>query len=70
MCRERAAETGVVLACRPRFVDLADPPVVTEALLVELFGAVPNTRTPPEIGEAAFDRLLTQTERAPYRLAA
>jgi hypothetical protein len=70
VCRERAAETGAVLACVPRFVELFGPPVVTEALLVELFGCVPNTRTPPEIGEAQFDRLLALTERPAFRLAA
>ncbi|HEX8387011.1 MAG TPA: hypothetical protein VF576_12550, partial [Rubricoccaceae bacterium] len=32
VCRERAAEVGVVLACIPRFVDVFSPPAVTEAL--------------------------------------
>ena len=57
-CQERAAACGVLLACRPHVVALHDPPVIEQDDLLALFGTVPNTRTPPEITEATFDRLL------------
>jgi len=63
VCVGRAAAVGTLLACEPRFVELHTPPAVTEQLLLALFGTVPNTRTPPEISDAALDRLLQLTER-------
>lgn len=71
VCLARAAETGAFLACLPRFVELHDPPVVTEGDLLALLGTLPNTRTPPEITEAALDGLLGLVERhRPARRAA
>ena len=67
VCIERAAACGTLLACLPRFVELHEPPVVTQEVLLALFGTVPNTRTPPEITEAALDRLLALTD-APWPL--
>ena len=58
VCLERAAACGTVLACRARVLDLEDPPPITQDDWLALFGGVPNTRTPPEISEAQFDRLL------------
>ena len=69
VCLERAEACGVLFACVPRFLALHDPPLLTTDDLVALFGTVPNTRTPPEITEAALDRLLALAER-PRRLAA
>lgn len=68
VCLARARDVGTVLACLPRYVELHDPPVVTQAMMLALFGTVPNTRTPPEITEAALDALLDLTDR--YRRAA
>jgi hypothetical protein len=67
VCAERAEACGTVLACRPRVLDLHAPPPVFQDDLVALFGTVPNTRTPPEISEAQFDRLLALADarRAP-----
>jgi hypothetical protein len=62
-CQERAAACGVLLACHARFLSLHEPPVVEQDDLLALFGTVPNTRTPPEITEAAFDRLLDLADR-------
>ena len=54
-----------------QLTDLPDQlAALSEALVVETFGGVPNTRTPPEITEAQFDRLLAVTERPGFRLAA
>ncbi|MDT0630892.1 hypothetical protein [Rubrivirga litoralis] len=62
VCRERAAACGVVLACRTRLLGLYDPPAVTQDDWLAVFGGVPNTRTPPQISEAQFDRLLALTD--------
>jgi hypothetical protein len=69
VCVERAAEVGTLLACLPRYVELHDPPVVTEGDLLALLGTLPNTRTPPEITEAALDGLLALVERRTRRAA-
>ena len=58
VCAERAADCGVVLACETRLIDLHDPPPLLLDDWLAVFGTVPNTRTPPEISEAQFDRLL------------
>ena len=69
VCLQRAAEVGTVLACETRLLDLAAPPPILQDDWLALFGTVPNTRTPPEISEAQFDRLLAITDgrRAPHR---
>lgn len=69
VCIERAAAVGTFLACTPRFLDLYDPPVLTQEDLLAVFGTVPNTRTPPQITDAALDRLFDLAER-PRRWAA
>ncbi|MGB3541602.1 hypothetical protein [Rubrivirga sp.] len=58
VCLKRAADCGTVLACRARVLDLVDPPPISRDDWLALFGTVPNTRTPPEISETQFDRLL------------
>ena len=62
VCVERAAAVGTVLACETRLLDLTAPPPVLQDDWLTLFGGVPNTRTPPEISEAQFDRLLALTD--------
>lgn len=69
VCIERAAAVGTLLACTPHVLDLHDPPVIAHEDLLAIFGTVPNTRTPPEIADAALDRLLGLAER-PRRRAA
>lgn len=59
VCAERAATCPTVLVCRTRLLDLWDPPPLVLDDWLAVFGTVPNTRTPPEISEAQFDRLLT-----------
>ena len=71
VCLERAAACGIVLVCAPRVLDLHDPPPLVQDDWLAVFGTVPNTRTPPEISEAQFDRLLAladaRRERPPAR---
>jgi len=58
VCAARAAACPTVLACETRLLDLEDPPPLTQDDWLAVFGTVPNTRTPPVITEAQFDRLL------------
>lgn len=69
VCLERAAECGIVLACETRVLDLTDPPPILQDDWLALFGGVPNTRTPPEISEAQFDRLLALADARRQRAA-
>jgi hypothetical protein len=53
----RTRRNGVFLACDVGFLSLDSPPVLTEADLLQVFGRVPATRTPPAITEVQYDAL-------------
>ena len=55
----RSREIGVFLVCRPLFLDLYDPPVVTEQMMYTAFGRVPGTRTPPKISDMEYQTFTT-----------
>jgi hypothetical protein len=55
--RRRALKWGVVLVCRPIWLELWIPPVLSEPTLQQIFGRVPGTRTPPAIQAVEFERL-------------
>jgi hypothetical protein len=55
--RTRALKWGVVLVCRPIWLDVWTPPVLSESTLQQIFGKVPATRTPPSIEASEFERL-------------
>jgi len=55
---KRTRRTGVFLACRALRLRLHEPPVVTKADLIAIFGKVPVTRNPPSISETQFDKLV------------
>ena len=55
--KRRVKRTPVFLVCRPLFVELYDPPVLTRQFLIETFGKIPMTRNPPSISEQAYERL-------------
>ena len=57
--RERVRKTGVFLACEPLFRELHDPPVVTREMLIEAFGRIPGTQTPPRINDEEYRYLAT-----------
>lgn len=69
-CIRRAATTGTLLVCRPRFLDLHASSALTPEDLAGLFGTIPNTRTPPVIAPAAFDALLARCALHAARRAA
>jgi len=55
--RKRARECGVFLVCEPQFIELHQPPVLTEKVMREIFGKVPATQNPPKVSEAEFAQL-------------
>ena len=55
------AKIGVFLACKPIFLELNDPPVLTEDIMLQIFGRIPGTRNPPAISDLEVQRLGKQT---------
>ena len=45
--RQRSRENGVFLICKPLFLELCDPPVLTDDKLREIFDRIPGTQNPP-----------------------
>jgi hypothetical protein len=50
----------VFLICKCLFLDLFNPPILTAKTLINIFGKIPATRTPPEITQNEYDRLLLE----------
>jgi hypothetical protein len=62
--QRRASRYGVFLVCKPlRRIDLHNPPAITDADLINIFGRVPATRTPPDVKETEFAALLAFLKR-------
>ncbi len=40
---------GIFLACRADYLELDNPPMVTDEMLGQAFGRVPGTQTPPKV---------------------
>lgn len=55
--RKRTKTTPVFLACRATFLELSDPPIVTNELMHDVFGKRPSTRNPPKITEDQYEKL-------------
>lgn len=55
--RGRVARWPVFLVTKPEFLDLADPPEVSAGELIDIFGRIPATLTPPIIDCTQLDRL-------------
>lgn len=60
----RARRHPVFLVCRPLAVQLWTTPAITDADLVQIFGRVPGTQTPPTIEPCEFESLLALLVRA------
>lgn len=56
--KRRSRTYPTFLATYPLFCDLYDPPLVTDATLVEAFGRIPGTQNPPRVLEDQSQRLL------------
>lgn len=61
----RARKYGVFLSCRPIFLELHNPPVITEEMMFIAFGKVPVTRTPPRISNEEYYKLTRLTDASP-----
>lgn len=54
---KRIRETPVFLVCRPLFLELDDPPVLTRKFMCQTFGRIPPTRNPPRISVQEYRKL-------------
>ena len=55
--QRRARKCGVFLACKPQFMELYNPPIVTEEMMHMIFNKVPGTQNPPTISLEQLNRL-------------
>jgi hypothetical protein len=55
--RVRARKNGAFLACETEFLELNQPPIITEAAMLQIFGRTPPTLTPPSIIESEYAAL-------------
>lgn len=55
----RARKRGVFLACEADFLELNQPPILTDETMLEIFGRIPPTLTPPPISESEYAALST-----------
>lgn len=53
----RARKCGVFLACKPQFLELYNPPIITEEIMYAVFNRIPGTQNPPAISEDEFEKL-------------
>lgn len=53
----RSKKSGVFIISRPVYVNLTDPPILTQDAMASIFGKVPNTRNPNIIGKEEFKAL-------------
>jgi hypothetical protein len=55
--KDRASKCGVFLACEADFLELHKPSILTDEIMLETFGRIPPTLTPPAISESEFAAL-------------
>ncbi len=55
--RLRAKRCGVFLACEAEFLSLYEPPILTDEDLLQIFGRIPPTLTPPAISESEYQAM-------------
>jgi hypothetical protein len=55
--QRRARQCGVFLACKPQFLELYNPPIITEEIMCAAFKRIPGTQNPPTISIEEFERL-------------
>jgi hypothetical protein len=61
----RSRKNGVFLACKTDYLELYNPPILTDAFMLETFGRIPPTRTPPPISEEQFEALISNINPMP-----
>jgi hypothetical protein len=55
--RTRTRECGVFLVCEPQFIELHQPPILTDEVMLEIIGRIPPTRNPSRVSEDEFAQL-------------
>lgn len=55
--KRRARKHGVFLVCKPIFLRLCNPPIITEEIMRCVFGKIPSTRNPPKISDDEYNNL-------------
>jgi hypothetical protein len=55
--QRRARQCGVFLACKPQFLELYNPPIITEEIMCKAFNRIPGTQNPPAILPEEFEKL-------------
>ncbi len=55
--QKRARQCSVFLACQPQFIELYNPPPITNDIMQMAFNRVPGTQNPPAISLEEFDKL-------------
>jgi len=53
----RARRFGAFLACEAEFLELNQPPIITDKTMRHIFDRIPPTRTPPAISESEYAEL-------------
>jgi hypothetical protein len=56
--RRRTQEHGAFTISEPLWMDLYEPRVISDAVMFDVFGRIPPTRTPPAIPDSQFRALL------------
>ena len=57
----RSRKYGAFLACKADYLELYNPPILTDGFMLDTFGRIPPTLTPPPISEEQFEALITNT---------
>lgn len=55
--KERVQKHGTFLICEAKFLELSNPPVLTDEKMKKIFGKIPVTRNPPKISEDQFEKI-------------
>src|SRR3989338_4654926 len=62
--RVRARYCGAFLVCRPIFIELHNPPRLTDEWMQQVFGRIPGTRNPPRLSPKEYQLLLRLAMRS------
>ena len=57
----RSRRIPVFVRTEKMFCELHQPPVLSNNMLIDIFGRIPRTQTPPTITQAQFDKVLKLT---------
>ena len=55
--QKRARQCSVFLVCKPQFIELHNPPIISDEIMHMAFNRVPGTQNPPSISPEEFEKL-------------